>query len=404
VDAVAAVGSREIRIVTDRDAGLVMLCDVDFGFPDATRTHTVEVARGFAKAGLSVDLVARGPAPEMDGVQYAPADAAEEQRLRRLLLINQRAIGLLWRRRRTADRFYVRDSWSCLPAILAARMLTYRVVVQVDGIPYGDGGTGGNPLLSLVKRSVAVAVGRLSAGQLAVTPEIKRLLIRLARVPAERVTVIPNGVDLEFFTPIAREQAISRLGLDPRLRYLVFCGGLHPWSDFDGMLEAFAEVHREQSDTCLVLVGDGPQRDRVEANAARLGISDSVRVTGMLSSRETVRDYLAAATATLLVYSGDKVGKTSASPIKLTEYLAMGRAVVAFEISGLRELLEDNGAGIVVNGGPSAMAEALLGLLDDGAADRYGAAGRVLAESRLSWHAVIERTLPLFENGSREHA
>ena len=118
-----------------------MLCDVDFGFPDATRTHTVEVARGFAKAGLSVDLVARGPAPEMDGVQYAPADGAEEQRVRRLVSINRRAIGLLWRRRHTADRFYVRDSWSCFPAILAARMLSYRVVVQVDGIPYGDGGS-----------------------------------------------------------------------------------------------------------------------------------------------------------------------------------------------------------------------------------------------------------------------
>jgi glycosyltransferase involved in cell wall biosynthesis len=235
-----------------------------------------------------------------------------------------------------------------------------------------------------------------------VTPEIKRLLVRLARVPPERVAVIPNGVDLEFFTPIKRQEALARLGLDPRFRYLVFCGGLHPWSDFDAMLEAFAEVHREQADTLLLLVGDGPQRDHVEAQAARLRINDSVHVTGMLSNREIVRDYLAAATATLLAYSPDKVGKTSASPIKLTEYLAMGRAVVAFEISGLRELLEDTGAGIVVKGGPAEMATALSGLLRDGEADRYGAAGRALAESRLSWRAVIDRTLPLFENGSRE--
>ena len=399
-----AVDSRGMRIVTDRDLGLIMLCDVDFGFPDATRTHTVEVARGFARAGLSVDLIARGPAPEMDGVRYAPADAEEEQRLRRLVAINQRAIGLLWSRRRSADRFYVRDSWSCFPAILAARLLAYRVVVQVDGIPYGDDSTEVHPLLGLVKRSLAVAVGRLSAGQLAVTPEIKRLLVRLARVPAERVAVIPNGVDLDFFTPMDRDAAIKRLGLDPGLRYLVFCGGLHPWSDFDGLLEAFAEVRRTRADTALLLVGDGPQRARVEAEAARLGVDDAVHVTGMLANRETVRDYLAAATATLLVYSGDKVGKTSASPIKLTEYLAMGRAVVAFEISGLRELLEDTGAGIVVDGGPSAMADALLTVLTDGDADRYGAAGRAVAEDRLSWHAVIERTLPLFENGSGPHA
>jgi glycosyltransferase involved in cell wall biosynthesis len=383
--------------LTGRDRGLVMLCDVDFAFPDGTRTHTVEVARGFAQAGFSVDLVARGPAPNLTGVRYAAADGAEEQRFRRLVTINQRAIGLLWRRRHMSDRFYVRDSWSCFPAILAARMLSYRVVIQVDGIPYGEAVDSGNPLLSLVKRALAIAVGRLSTGQLAVTPEIKRLLVRLARVSPSRVAVIPNGVDLEFFTPIAREEAISRLKLDPDRRYLVFCGGLHPWSDFDGLLEAFAEVHRQRADTFLILVGDGPQRARVEAQATTLGVRDSIRVTGMIADREVVRDYLAAATTTLLAYSADKVGPRG-SPIKLTEYLAMGRAVVSFEISGLRELIEDTGAGIVVSGGSAEMASAVLGMLSDGQADRYGAAGRSLAEARLSWKTVIDRTLQLFED------
>jgi glycosyltransferase involved in cell wall biosynthesis len=380
----------------DAKPGLVMLCDVDFGFPDATRTHTVEVARGFALAGLDVDLVARGPDPQLDGVRYTKADGSEEQRLRRLATINAHAIGLLWRRRAVADRFYVRDSWSCLPATVAARLLSYRVVTQVDGIPYGRVAGEAPSALAMLKLVVAIVVGRLSTGLLAVTPQIKELLVELAHVPAERIAVVPNGVDLEFFKPEARSEAIERSGLDQACTYMVFCGGFHAWSDFDLMLEAFALVLGQRPDARLLLVGDGPERDRIERRARELHLQDTVSLTGMVYERERVRDYLGAATVALLAYRGDKVNRTSASPIKLTEYLAAGRAVVAVEIPGVRELLSDTGAGLVIVGEPVAMSTAILELLANGRADVLGAAGRRVAEERLSWRSVIERTLALF--------
>jgi glycosyltransferase involved in cell wall biosynthesis len=384
------------RPQSDGKLGLVMLSDVDFGFPDATRTHTVEVARGFAHAGLDVDLVARGPDPQLEGVRYTRANGSEEQRVRRLATINVHAIGLLWRRRRVADRFYVRDNWSCLPAIVAARLLSYRVVTQVDGIPYGRVADEVPATFGYLKLVVAIAVGRLSNGLLAVTPQIKELLVQLARVPADRIAVVPNGVDLDFFKPEARAVAIRRSGLDPACSYVVFCGGFHQWSDFDTMLEAFAAVLKQRPDARLLLVGDGPERDRIERRALELGVQDAVTLTGMIHERERVRDYLGAATVALLAYRTDKVNRTSASPIKLTEYLAAGRAVVAVEIPGVRELIGDTGAGIIVAGEPVAMSTAILTLLDDGCADRYGAAGRRVAEERLSWRSVIQRTLPLF--------
>jgi glycosyltransferase involved in cell wall biosynthesis len=373
-----------------------MLCDVDFGFPDATRTHTVEVAQGFARAGLDVDLVARGPDPRLDGVRYTRADGSEEQRVRRLATINVHAIGLLWGRRRAADRFYARDSWSCLPSIVAARLLSYRVVTQVDGIPYGRVAGEAPTALGYLKLVVAVIVGRLSTGVLAVTPQIKQLLIDLARVPADRIAVVPNGVDLDFFEPESRSEAIRRSGLDPACSYVVFCGGFHQWSDFDTMLEAFAVVLGERPDARLLLVGDGPERGRIERRARELNVEHAVTLTGMVHERERVRDYLGAATVALLAYRGDQVNRTSASPIKLTEYLAAGRAVVAVEIPGVRELLQDTGAGVVVGGEPLAMSGAILELLQDGRADQLGVAGRRVAEERLSWRSVIQRTLPLF--------
>jgi glycosyltransferase involved in cell wall biosynthesis len=380
-------------------SGVVMLCDVDLGFADATRTHSIEVARGFAAAGLDVDLVARGPDPRIDGVRYAQAHGSEDQRALRFLTINAQALWLVWRRRRTATRFYVRDSWTCMPALVAARVLGYRVVAQVDGIPYGQGnGEQAHAPLEAVKRLIAIATGRLSHGILAVTPQIKQLLVELARVPPEKITVIHNGVDVDFFTPVPREEALRRSGLDPSRRYVIFCGGFHPWTDFDALLEAFAIVAREQPDARLLMVGDGPERGMIEDTVRRLAIEDRVILTGFVHDRSRVRDYLASATVALLIYRTDKVTRTSASPIKLTEYLAAGRAVVAVEIPGVRELLGDSGAGIVVPGDPEAIARAVLELLDPERADQLGAAGRRLAQEQLSWRSVIAHTLPLFGN------
>jgi glycosyltransferase involved in cell wall biosynthesis len=373
-----------------------MLCDVDFGFPDATRTHTIEVARAFAAEGLAVDLVARGPAPDVyEGIDYHRANGAETQRARRLATLNRCAITLLWRRRRTARRFYVRDNWSCFPAMLAAKALGYRIVNQVDGIPYGPD-FDGNRAIEALKRTVAILSGRLAIGSLAVTPQIKRLLVEIAHVPAERIAVIPNGVDLEFFAPRSREEAINRLGLDPNLRYAVFCGGFHPWSDFRTMLEAFATVVRERPDARLLLVGDGPEREHIEELRRQLDIEATVILPGLVHKRDVVRDYLAAATVTLLIYHQDKLTRTSASPIKLTEYLASGRAVVAVDIPGVREILDGHRAGIVVSDDARDLAQAMLKLLDPAVADELGRGGRSYAEERLSWRSVVQQTLRLF--------
>jgi glycosyltransferase involved in cell wall biosynthesis len=371
-----------------------MLCDVDFGFPDATRTHTVEVARGFASVGLDVDLVARGPDQHIDGVRYLSARGAERQLLRRLITLNMLTFRLLWQRRSTARRFYVRDKWACVPSMALARALGYRVVTQVDAVHFGPGIPRAR---GYIKRLLTIVMGRLSHGILAVTPELKRLLIESAMVPASRITVIGNGVDIDFFAPTPRAEALERAGLDPQFRYAIFCGGFHEWTDFDVMLEGFATVASEQPDARLLMVGDGPERDRIARRIAELGLQSKVIMTGAIYDRTRVRDYLGAATATLLLYRAEVVARTSASPVKLNEYLASGRAVVAVEIAGVRSMVEGSGAGIIVNGEVSTVSDALLRLLrDPEGADAMGARGRRFAEQQLSWRRVVQRTLPLF--------
>lgn len=376
---------------------LVMVCDVDLGVPDGARTHTIEIARGFARAGLNVHLVARGSDPQIEGVRYRPARGLENERFLRVASINLRTIEVLWRERRTARRLYVRHKWSTMPATVVGRLLGYRIVSEVDDVPYGRGYHGELPLaVDYFKRAMTIAMGRLSHGVVAGTEEASRLLAGQFHVPRERIGVIPIGVDVDYFHPLDRPQAIQRAGLDPDRQYVLFVGQFASWVDFDTLIAAFAIVAGHRSDARLLLVGDGEGRAHIEAMVRELGIQDAVIMTGFLRDREQVRDLLGAATVALASHRGEHLNRIGMNATKLAEYLASGRAIVAKDVARLREMLADSGAGIVVPEDPEAMAEAILSLLEPGRADELGAVGRRVAQERYSWESTVQQTLPLF--------
>ena len=363
---------------------LVMVCDVNLAVVDATRIHTLEVAHGFARQGARVNLLARGPDPCIDGVDYKGANGIDGQRLRRVITINLLAMSCLLRRRRMTRRLYIRNSWSIVPVVIVARMLGYRVVNQVDGIPYGRGFEGDVPLLAdYTKRLTLTAMGRLAHGTVAITSLIKDLLVGQYRFAPGRIAVLPNGADVDFFRPVPRREALARAALDPACGYVVLCGGLHPWVDFDLLLRAFATVSRQRPDARLLLVGDGPEREAITGLARELQIQDALVMTGFVSDRSKVRDYLGSATVALVAYHS-VVNRSGALPSKLPEYMAAGRAIVAKDAPVMGEAIQSAGAGIVVSGDASAMAAAITALLGDPErADELGAAGRRAAEEQL---------------------
>jgi glycosyltransferase involved in cell wall biosynthesis len=376
---------------------LVMMCDVDLDVPDGARTHTVEVARGFARAGLSVKLLARGSDPRQEGVEFFAGRGEESDRVLRVASINARAIGILWRQRHRSKRFYVRHKWSTMPAAVIARCLGYRVVSEVDDVPYGRGYEGEiSPLVDYFKRFTTFLMGRLSNGVVAGTEEARDLLAEQFRVPRERIGVVPIGVDIDYFHPLDRAQAIQRAGLDPAGTYIVFVGQFAPWVDFDTLIGAFALVSQTRADARLLLVGDGAERPRIEASLERLGIAERVTITGFIRDRDRLRDLLASATVAVASHRGEHLNRIGMNATKLAEYLASGRAIVAKDVARLRAMLEETGAGIVVAGEPQAMAAGLEAALEPETADRLGATGRRLAVERYSWDATVTRTLPLF--------
>ena len=205
-------------------------------------------------------------------------------------------------------------------------------------------------------------------------------MVQAEGVAASRIVVIPNGIDPEKFARLGDLTAAkAKLGLAGSV-VLGFTGFMREWHGLERLVAVIAAA----PDRRLLLVGDGPARQLVERRAAELGVQDRVRITGIVPRHE-VASYVEAFDVAL---QPDVVDY--ASPLKLFEYLALGRAIVAPDKPNIREVLTDgDNALLFPQGNHAAMSAAIERLCRDPALrERLGQQARATIESRhLTWES-----------------
>jgi glycosyltransferase involved in cell wall biosynthesis len=393
-----------VRPAQVRGSAIVMVADIDFARPDGTRSHVIEIASGFAAAGRSVELVARGPDPRLPGVRYRRAAGSASGRIRRIVSMNVVGVAtVISMRRRTASLYYRFDP-GLIGVVVLARLLGYRAVAEVNNLMFGrdyqDQERGIRGRLIDRGKVLAMRVARTVTHEfIAVTGSIGDILVSGYGVPADRVHVIANGVDVDRFRPRDREESAVRVGLDPACQHVLFVGLLASWVDVPTMLEAFAIAAGTRSDARLVVVGDGPEAAAIDRIRDERALGDRVIRVGPVVDRDRVGDYMAAASVCIVAYRPEMLERIGGgSPMKVLEYLAAGRPVIAIASAGLADLLASTGGGIAVRD-VEAMAAALGELLDDRSrAEELGRSGRAAAVERYSWEPVIARTLALLDH------
>lgn len=203
-------------------------------------------------------------------------------------------------------------------------------------------------------------------------------LVTRAGVPPERVHVIPSGVRGEWFdgTGAAREGS----------RTVLFLGRLHRQKGVDVLLRAAALVPGVQ----VVLAGDGPLRPALEKLADELGIADRVRFAGFVD-HDDVPGLLREAALLVMPSRYEELGTA------VVEAMSCAVPVVASDIGGLPEVVEDGGSGFLVPpGDPPALADAMRLVLGDRAlAERLGSRGQELARA-YRWESLAGRVLDVY--------
>jgi PEP-CTERM/exosortase A-associated glycosyltransferase len=209
-------------------------------------------------------------------------------------------------------------------------------------------------------------------------------------IPAAKITVIPNAVDIESFEPGGQPDAAlkARLGLQGA-RVIGFIGSFYAYEGLDLLLDALPGILLQRPDVRVLLVGGGPQDAALKSQAQRLGLVDKVVFAGRVHHDQVQRYY---DLVDVLAYPRHSMRLTElVTPLKPLEAMAQGRLLVASDVGGHKELICHGVTGMLFKAGSTeALAQAVVNLLasqDHWPAIR--AAGRRFVEETRNWTASV---------------
>jgi PEP-CTERM/exosortase A-associated glycosyltransferase len=217
-------------------------------------------------------------------------------------------------------------------------------------------------------------------------------------IPAERVTVIPNAVDIESFEPGGRPDAALSASLGLAGATVVgFIGSFYAYEGLDLLLAALPALLKRRPEVRVLLVGGGPQEAALKAQAQALGVAEHVVFTGRVPHAEVQRYY---DLIDVLAYPRHSMRLTElVTPLKPLEAMAQGRLLVASDVGGHKELIHHGETGWLFEAGS---AQALADAIDQLLARReqwpgLRAAGREFVERERNWAASAARYRPVYE-------
>lgn len=220
------------------------------------------------------------------------------------------------------------------------------------------------------------------------TEEVGRVLVERDGIPARKVAVVENGVDLRRFDAVSAEGVREEFGIAPDAMLMGVVGRLHPQKGHEDLLQAFVQLRQLTGAKfqCL-FIGDGELRARLEAEVARLGLGDVVRFTGL---RKDVPRLLVALDVFVMP------SRWEGLPMALLEAMACGKPCVVTSVGGIPSVIDDGANGLMLPAEqPQAMAQAMARLIGDaGLRRQLGAAARECALRRYD----VGRALQAYES------
>ncbi|MBU0756218.1 MAG: glycosyltransferase family 4 protein [Planctomycetes bacterium] len=262
-----------------------------------------------------------------------------------------RAVLSMWRTGQVF--FYIRDNATlALSALLLPSSARHRLFYEAHDFPVRPASAG-----------ALLRAARKCGGVVSITRGLQRRFEETG-LPLERLHVAPDGVDLADYQSLpAMAEARERLDLPREGRIAVYAGQLFPWKGVDTLVRAASFLPGCK----LVFVGGSVRdRQRLRSLSAERNTEDRVRFIDQVPPGE-VKDYLCAADILVLPNSGKfPISAEYTSPMKLFEYMAAQRPIVATDLPSLREVLRhEENALLVRPDDPEALAGAMARLLTD---------------------------------------
>ena len=247
-------------------------------------------------------------------------------------------------------------------------------------------------LLNLAENLACVLATRV----ICVASTIRDQLAAKYHVEETKLVVISNGANTDFFRPLAKTECRRRLGLESNAFYVGFVGTFLPWHELETLVDAARRVKEQgYSQVKFQLVGEGTQKPALMSKVRQYGLERHIQFTGR-APYELVPVHMNAFDVcyiSIMNYQG------AVSPLKLYEYLACGRPVIAGRVEGLTQVIEEGRCGYLFEpGNAGELVERILQSASPKAPlDEMGRNGRRLVEEKYSWRCVANSIMAILQ-------
>ncbi len=309
-----------------------------------------------------------------------------------LRFISFQAVAFLWAlrvalRKDFPDIIYVRIMWSFIPMVLG-RFLSVPVMLEVNDSPHRAYASIKNFFKRTIVHHIDKISFRLSDHILPVNQKIAQEMHTLEEIPWGKLTVLPSGTNIDLFHPMDKLQCCRKLGFDESLTYIGFIGTFFRYQGIDTLIGAAPSIIQGYPQIRFLILGDGPMKDTWQTMIRESDLESYFIFPGHVPY-ESVPSYCAVmdiCVAPFLRSAGDSSG------VKIFDYLACGKPVVATDVGETSGFFADSGAVVLVPPeDPTALAQGLNNLLENETLrTEMGEKGRAFIAGRYSRTQIAE--------------
>jgi glycosyltransferase involved in cell wall biosynthesis len=363
--------------------------------------HIKSISEGFRTLGHQVQLFSPYGAAATGGTQsrgvkdrvFKVISRIMPEFLFELTELNYNFYGILKLlksfKKENVDLIYERYAIFSIIGVLAAGWWRRPIIMEINYTSLCPLARHRSWLLKPVAKMCDRFIYRRVDGFVAVSSYLKEQLVREYKIDGNNILVLPNGGDPEKLKPDNKGDELRKNTQAPQ--NIGFVGGFFKWHGLDLLVDAFSEIAQERTNIGLMLVGDGPERADLERRVDQMGLSSRVQFVGQVA-HDSMHQWISKFTIGVMPDSNEY-----GSPVKVFEYMAMGKPVVVPDYGPLRDCVENGKEGLFFKPRDAhAMASCFRLLLQD--EKLYwdmSAAAREKIVTKHNWLENARRTLEL---------
>jgi colanic acid biosynthesis glycosyl transferase WcaI len=232
-----------------------------------------------------------------------------------------------------------------------------------------------------------------------VTPAFKDFLVKHRHVPSEKISIVENGVETSLFSPVSADaRSALRQQLGAQEKFIVcYVGTMGMAHGLETLLDAAAQLQLQRPEVLFLLIGEGSEKAKIKELAASRGLAN-VRFLDQ-QPREKIPAFISASDACLVLLKKTEIFKT-VIPTKMLEFMSCARPVILGVDGQARTIVEEAGAGIVIDPeNPEALTAAIRQLAVNPELGRsFGRQGRDYILHRFSRRSTAEKYIQVLES------